>query len=113
MFDNLSENDEVIAYLPIAWVGDHVFSYAQSYVAGFASHCPEAAETVVEDRREIGTTYAFAPPRVYENLHHAHAWCAWRTPAGSSATCSITSSLSRANGARKSSTERACRSARG
>jgi long-chain acyl-CoA synthetase len=30
--------------------------------------CPEAAETVTEDRREIGTTYAFAPPRIYENL---------------------------------------------
>lgn len=67
-FDNLRETDEVIAYLPIAWVGDHIFSYAQSYVAGFCVNCPESAETVVEDRREIGTTYAFAPPRVYENL---------------------------------------------
>ncbi len=67
-FDNLDENDSVIAYLPIAWVGDHIFSYAQSYVAGFCVNCPEAAETIVEDRREIGTTYAFAPPRIYENL---------------------------------------------
>lgn len=67
-FDNLVETDEVIAYLPIAWVGDHIFSYAQSYVAGFCVNCPESAETVVEDRREVGTTYAFAPPRVYENL---------------------------------------------
>ncbi len=67
-FDNLNETDEVIAYLPMAWVGDHVFSYAQSYLAGFCVNCPEEAETVVEDRREIGTTYAFAPPRVYENL---------------------------------------------
>jgi long-chain acyl-CoA synthetase len=60
--------EEVIAYLPIAWVGDHIFSFAQSYVAGFCVNCPESGETVVEDRREIGTTYAFAPPRVYENL---------------------------------------------
>jgi long-chain acyl-CoA synthetase len=67
-FDNLTENDSVIAYLPIAWVGDHVFSYAQSYLAGYCVACPEAAETVIQDRREIGTTYAFAPPRVYENL---------------------------------------------
>lgn len=67
-FDKLNENDSVIAYLPIAWVGDHIFSYAQSYVAGFCVNCPEAAETIVEDRREIGTTYAFAPPRIYENL---------------------------------------------
>jgi long-chain acyl-CoA synthetase len=68
LFDELGRDEEVIAYLPLAWVGDHVFSYAQSYTAGFCVNCPEAPETVVEDRREIGTTYAFAPPRVYENL---------------------------------------------
>jgi long-chain acyl-CoA synthetase len=68
LFDNIGRDEEVIAYLPLAWVGDHVFSYAQSYVAGYCVNCPEAGETVVEDRREIGTTYAFAPPRVYENL---------------------------------------------
>ena len=67
-FDGLDENDEVIAYLPIAWVGDHIFSYAQSYVTGFCVNCPESADTIVEDRREVGTTYAFAPPRIYENL---------------------------------------------
>ncbi|MEA2872207.1 MAG: long-chain acyl-CoA synthetase [Hyphomicrobiales bacterium] len=68
VFDGLDENEETIAYLPLAWVGDHLFSYAQHYVAGYCVNCPEAGETVVEDRREIGTTYAFAPPRVYENL---------------------------------------------
>jgi long-chain acyl-CoA synthetase len=67
-FDRLGADEEVIAYLPLAWVGDHIFSYAQSYDAGFCVNCPEAPETVVEDRREIGTTYAFAPPRIYENL---------------------------------------------
>jgi len=67
-YDRLDANEEVIAYLPLAWVGDHIFSYAQSYDAGFCVNCPEAPETVVEDRREIGTTYAFAPPRIYENL---------------------------------------------
>jgi long-chain acyl-CoA synthetase len=68
LFDTLGPDEEVIAYLPLAWVGDHVFSYAQSYAAGYCVNCPEAGETVIEDRREIGTTYAFAPPRVYENL---------------------------------------------
>jgi len=67
-FDRLDRHEEVIAYLPLAWVGDHIFSYAQSYTAGFCVSCPESPETVVEDRREIGTTYAFAPPRIYENL---------------------------------------------
>jgi len=68
IFDQLNENEETIAYLPLAWVGDHLFSYAQHYVAGYCVNCPEAGETVVDDRREIGTTYAFAPPRVFENI---------------------------------------------
>ena len=67
-FDHLDQNEEVIAYLPLAWVGDYIFSYVQAYVAGYCVNCPEAPDTVLQDRREIGTTYAFAPPRVYENL---------------------------------------------
>jgi long-chain acyl-CoA synthetase len=67
-FDRLDQNEEVIAYLPLAWIGDYIFSYVQAYVAGYCVNCPEAGDTVLQDRREIGTTYAFAPPRVYENL---------------------------------------------
>jgi len=67
-FDSLNENEEVIAYLPMAWIGDHIFSFGQSYAAGFCVSCPESPETVLNDRREIGPTYFFAPPRVYENL---------------------------------------------
>ena len=67
-FDSLGPDEEVIAYLPLAWVGDHMFSYAQPFAAGFCVNCPESPETVAENRREIGTTYAFAPPRIYENL---------------------------------------------
>ncbi len=67
-FDRLDAREEVIAYLPLAWVGDYIFSYVQAYVAGYCVNCPEAPDTVVQDRREIGTTYAFAPPRVYENV---------------------------------------------
>lgn len=67
-FDGLDETDELLAYLPIAWVGDHVFSYAQSYTAGMCVNCPESLETINEDRREIGPTYFFAPPRVFEVL---------------------------------------------
>jgi len=68
LFDKLGPDEQVIAYLPLAWVGDHVFSYAQPFTAGFCVNCPESPDTVSEDRREIGTTYAFAPPRIYENL---------------------------------------------
>ena len=52
----------------MAWVGDHLFSYAQAMVAGFTINCPESGDTVMTDLREIGPTYYFAPPRVFENL---------------------------------------------
>jgi long-chain acyl-CoA synthetase len=67
-FDGFGANDSLLAYLPMAWVGDHLFSYGQAYAAAMCVCCPESAETVVEDRREIGPTYFFAPPRVFENL---------------------------------------------
>jgi long-chain acyl-CoA synthetase len=67
-FDGLKEGDELLSYLPMAWVGDHIFSYAQCYVVGLVVNCPESAATVMTDTREIGPTYYFAPPRVLENL---------------------------------------------
>jgi len=67
-FDGLKAGDELLSYLPMAWVGDHLFSYAQGYVVGLVVNCPESAATVMTDLREIGPTYYFAPPRVLENL---------------------------------------------
>lgn len=66
--EGLTDREELLAYLPMAWVGDNLFSYAQSCVAGFCVSCPESGETVAGDLREIGPTYTFAPPRVYENM---------------------------------------------
>ena len=67
-FDHLDARDSVLSYLPMAWVGDHLFSYGQALVAGFTINCPESGDTVMTDLREIGPTYYFAPPRVFENL---------------------------------------------
>ena len=67
-FDGFGPDDLLLAYLPMAWVGDHIFSYAQAYMGAMCVCCPESPDTVVEDRREIGPTYFFAPPRVFENL---------------------------------------------
>jgi long-chain acyl-CoA synthetase len=67
-FDHLTDRDEVLAYLPLAWVGDHYLNYAQALVAGFCMSCPESTETAQEDLREIGPTFHFAPPRVFEAL---------------------------------------------
>ena len=67
-FDHLDEHDEVLAYLPLAWVGDHYLNYAQGYVAGLCMSCPESPDTVSQNLREIGPTFYFAPPRVFEGL---------------------------------------------
>lgn len=66
--EGLTPDEDVIAYLPMAWVGDHLFSMAQSYICGFTVNCAESGETVLTDMRELGPTYFFAPPRIYENM---------------------------------------------
>lgn len=65
-FDHLKADDEVLAYLPMAWVGDFIFSIGQAMWTGFCVNCPESAETMMTDMREIGPSYFFAPPRVFE-----------------------------------------------
>ena len=67
-FDKLSTADEVLAYLPPAWIGQNIFSYAQWLVCGYIVNCPESAATVMIDLKEVGPTYYFAPPRVFEGL---------------------------------------------
>jgi len=67
-FDHLNHKDNILAYLPMAWVGDHLFSYAQAMVNGLTVNCPESKETVMSDMREIGPSYYFAPPRIFEGL---------------------------------------------
>ena len=67
-FDNLRSDEEILSYLPMAWVGDHIFSYGQAYITGFCVNCPESEATIPTDLREIGPTYYFAPPRVFENI---------------------------------------------
>lgn len=67
-FDKLTENDVALAYLPLAWVGDHYLNYAQGMVSGFCTACPENADTAMQDLREIGPTFYFAPPRTLELL---------------------------------------------
>jgi len=66
--EKLGENDVILAYLPPAWIGQNIFSCAQAFVTGYCICCPEAPETVMNDMREIGPTYYFAPPRVLETL---------------------------------------------
>ena len=67
-FDHLTSAEEVLAYLPPAWIGQNIFSYAQWLVCGYVVNCPESASTVTIDLKEVGPTYYFAPPRIFEGL---------------------------------------------
>lgn len=67
-FDKLTSQEEVLAYLPPAWIGQNIFSYAQWLACGYVVNCPESASTVTIDLKEVGPTYYFAPPRIFEGL---------------------------------------------
>ncbi len=67
-FDKLTAAEEVLAYMPLAWIGQNIFSYAQWLACGYVVNCPESASTVTIDLKEIGPTYYFAPPRIFESL---------------------------------------------
>ncbi len=67
-FDKLTDKEEVLAYLPPAWIGQNIFSYAQWLACGYIVNCPESASTASIDLKEVGPTYYFAPPRVFEGL---------------------------------------------
>jgi len=67
-FDRIDEHVNGLSYLPMAWVGDNIFSFAEAFVAGFCINCPESSATVMQDMREIGPTFFFGPPRIFENL---------------------------------------------
>jgi long-chain acyl-CoA synthetase len=67
-FDKLTDQEEVLAYMPLAWIGQNIFSYAQWLACGYVVNCPESAATVMIDLKEIGPTYYFAPPRIFEGL---------------------------------------------
>lgn len=67
-FDRLTSAEEVLAYMPPAWIGQNIFSYAQWLACGYVVNCPESAGTVMIDLKEVGPSYYFAPPRVFEGL---------------------------------------------
>ena len=67
-FDKLTSSEEVLAYMPLAWIGQNIFSYAQWLACGYVVNCPESAATASIDLKEVGPTYYFAPPRIFEGL---------------------------------------------
>lgn len=66
--EQLTPRDSMLAYLPMAWIGDHFFSHVQASVVGFSVNFPESQDTLMSDLQELGPTYLFAPPRIFESL---------------------------------------------
>ena len=66
--EDIRPTDEWLCYLPMAWVGDSLYSTVLSLLVGFTCNCPESPETVQRDLRELGPTSVLAPPRIWENL---------------------------------------------
>ena len=66
--EHFNANDEILCYLPMAWIGDLLLSLVLALLVGFVANCPESPETVQRDLRELGPTVVIAPPRIWENL---------------------------------------------
>jgi long-chain acyl-CoA synthetase len=66
--EGITSDENVLAFLPMAWIGQNMFSYTQALICGFCVNCPESADTVMTDLREIGPSYFLAPPSVFERL---------------------------------------------
>ena len=60
--------DDWLAYLPMAWVGDSLYTLVMNLLVGFTVNCPESPETVQRDLRELGPSTVLAPPRIWENM---------------------------------------------
>ncbi len=65
---DLQPTDDWLAYLPMAWIGDAVYTLVLQVMVGFSCNCPESPETVQRDLRELGPSAFLAAPRIWENL---------------------------------------------
>ena len=95
----LDDDDEVLAYLPMAWIGQNIFSYAQSLVAGFSHLLPGVGgngdDRHARDRPDLLLRAAARARGAADPGDRS----AWRMRARSSARCTTTSWTSRAGSA--------------
>lgn len=66
--DGMTPGEDTLAYLPLAWIGDHVYSMGEGHVTGFTVNCPESSDTVMIDLRDLGPTAFFSPPAIFEGF---------------------------------------------
>ena len=60
--------EECIAYLPMAWVGDFVFTLGAGIALRFVVNIPERQEMVLRNLREVAPTFYLAAPRSWDNM---------------------------------------------
>jgi long-chain acyl-CoA synthetase len=60
--------EEILAYLPMAWVGDFAITVGAGVALHFTTNIPESPETVAHDLREIAPTLYLAAPRSWDNM---------------------------------------------
>ena len=60
--------EEVLAYLPMAWVGDFATTVGAGIALQFTVNIPERPETVLHNLREIAPTFYLAAPRSWDNM---------------------------------------------
>ena len=65
--EDVRATDEAVCFMPMAWIGDVLYSLALSLLVGFTCNCPESPETAHRDLREIGPHLLAAPPAVWES----------------------------------------------
>ena len=66
--EDVRPGDDMLCYLPMAWIGDSLLSLVLHLLVGFTANCPERPDTVQRDLRELGPTIGIAPPRIWENM---------------------------------------------
>ena len=60
--------ESILAYLPMAWIGDFAFTVGAGTALRFTVNVPERQETVLHDLREIAPTFYLAAPRSWDNM---------------------------------------------
>ena len=66
--DPMGVEDDVVSFLPLAWIGEHMVTVSWALTVGFTTNFPEAPGTVRRDLREIGPRAVVSPPRIWESM---------------------------------------------
>jgi len=67
--ENIKQEEQVLAFLPLSYAANTLFTYTLWLLKGFTINCPESNETVMTDLRDVGPTLLYAPPHFYKQLY--------------------------------------------